>query len=191
MVRLYCGDSNRLPNGYDGFGSRDTCLQTGFGVGRAKGSGPWKFDKYKRKYATLILVSVLVAYGAFMELRERMNSTQAYNVSLAVGTLSMFAIFFYMFIYGRSYCGKSNILPKMYYSFGSKNSCLKRGIGLGMHKDNVPPFIFVFVVMISIILASVTFSQLKMEESASFFISTFVGFVSLAIIYSALKRMFV
>jgi len=31
--RLYCGNDNELPGGYDGFGTRYDCLRKGIGVG--------------------------------------------------------------------------------------------------------------------------------------------------------------
>lgn len=191
MDRVYCGDREILPNGYDRFGRRDECLRNGFGVGKAQGPGPWKFDWYKRNYAIIIVFGAVGGYLAFLGLKERMTDEKAYPISLGIGSLLMFCTFFYFFIYGRKFCGKEDRLPKMYYSFGTRRECLKRGIGLGKHRDNVPPFIFVFVVIMGLILAHVSFSHIKLDVNARYFVSSLIGLISIGFIYSLLKMLFV
>lgn len=191
MVRVYCGNNQDLPNGYERFGRRDECLQNGFGVGKHQGPGPWKFDWYKRNYAIIVVLGLIGGYLSFLGMKEKMNSEKAYSISLAIGVLIMFCIFFYFFIYGRKYCGKDDQLPKMYFGFGTRNECLRRGIGLGKHKDPVPPFIFVFVVLLGLILANITFSHTEFDDNARFFASSGVGFASIGVLYSIMKMIFI
>jgi hypothetical protein len=60
--KLYCGDKENLPQGYQDFGSRHTCLKKGFGVGR--GTTEDKVSQYMPIILSLIPSQVLYQFIA-------------------------------------------------------------------------------------------------------------------------------
>jgi hypothetical protein len=69
--RMYCGNSNRLPNGYDIMGSPSKCLQKGVGIGKLKrfeedsdeefdGSLNINLKNTKNKYLLFFVIDIII-----------------------------------------------------------------------------------------------------------------------------------